>query len=293
VSQSSGFGRGLAALFPGDDNLEARVEDPDANGDAPGGGVAVSSLTEDLAKSIATSDSGIALIYKALDALVAEFELDDAAVVIEELGLGRQVFCAGRRPLGLEDEELLVSPPGLYTQPALDNHGFDRSLMLSLCVLALRLDVLRYDAWHDPLTGLFDRRSFDRLLEMAIARSNRYGWPFTLVMLDLDHFKTVNDEQGHPAGDAVLRDLGERFRRALRFGDNAGRIGGDEFAMILPNTEPDLVPALLDRVRHADGVERPCPGFSFGVATCPTDATEFDELVALADARLYEAKEHK
>src|SRR5258706_170348 len=82
---------------------------------------------------------------------------------------------------------------------------------------------------------------------MAIARSSRYGWPFTLVMLDLDHFKTINDEQGHQAGDAVLRDLGERFRSALRFGDNAGRIGGDEFAMILPNTEPDLVSALPDR----------------------------------------------
>ena len=154
--------------------------------------------------------------------------------MLEEPGLGRQVFCAGRRPLGAADEELLVAAPGLYTQPALENHGFDRSLMLSLCALALRLDVLRYDAWHDPLTGLYDRRSFDRLLEMAISRSNRYGWPFTLVMLDLDHFKQINDHEGHPAGDASLRELGERFRRALRFGDNAARIGGDEFAMILP-----------------------------------------------------------
>jgi diguanylate cyclase (GGDEF)-like protein len=288
VPQELGLGRGLAALLPrvlehGGDELN--------DDDAPSGVVRVNALSEDLAKTVATSESGIALIYKALDALVDQFELDDAAVVIDEPGLGRQVFCAGRRPLGAEDEELLVSAPGLYTRPALDNHGFDRSLMLSLCVLALRLDVLRYDAWHDALTGLYDRRSFDRLLEMAIARSTRYGWPFTLVMLDLDHFKTVNDEQGHQAGDAVLRDLGERFRRALRFGDNAGRIGGDEFAMILPNTEADLVPALLDRVRTADGVERACPAFSFGVAQCPQEATEFDELVQLADTRLYEAKE--
>jgi diguanylate cyclase (GGDEF)-like protein len=287
VSQQTGVG--LSALLPGTNSHAAH---DDGVGTRDGGVVSVNALSEDLAASVATSESGIALIYKALDALVDQFELDDAAVVIEEAGLGRQVFCAGRRPLGPDDEELLVSLPGLYTQPALENHGFDRSLMLSLCVLALRLDVLRYDAWHDPLTGLFDRRSFDRLLQMAIARSTRYGWPFTLVMLDLDHFKTINDEQGHQAGDAVLRDLGERFRRALRFGDNAGRIGGDEFAMILPNTEPDLVPTLLDRVRSAEGVERACPAFSFGVAQCPQEATEFDALVQLADSRLYEAKGH-
>jgi diguanylate cyclase (GGDEF)-like protein len=288
VSQQRGLA--LAALLPAEDS-----HDPHTDGVATRDleVVRVNALSEDLAASVATSDSGIALIYKALDALVDQFELDDAAVVIEASGLGRQVFCAGRRPLGTEDEELLVSPPGLYTQPALENHGFDRSLMLSLCVLALRLDVLRYDAWHDPLTGLFDRRSFDRLLQMAIARSNRYGWPFTLVMLDLDHFKTVNDEQGHQAGDAVLRDLGERFRRALRFGDNAGRIGGDEFAMILPNTEPDLVETLLLRVRNAEGVERACPALSYGVAQCPQEATEFDALVQLADSRLYAQKELK
>jgi diguanylate cyclase (GGDEF)-like protein len=290
VSQTSGLGRGLAALFPGSERHDEPHDAGEHRGEAVG---PVTALSDELAASVATSESGIALIYKALDALVDQFELDDAAVVIEEQGLGRQVFRAGRRPLGPEDEELLVSPPGLYTQPALEDHGFDRSLMLSLCVLALRLDVLRYDAWHDPLTGLYDRRSFDRLLDMAIARSNRYGWPFTLVMLDLDQFKTVNDEQGHQAGDAVLRDLGERFRRALRFGDNAGRIGGDEFAMILPNTEPDLVPALLDRIRTAEGVERPAPAFSFGVAQCPQEATEFDALVQLADTRLYEAKETK
>jgi diguanylate cyclase (GGDEF)-like protein len=287
--RQQGLGKGLAALLPGA-AYDGQPGDPD-EGDATEV-VRMNAVNEDLAATVATSESGIALIYKALDALVEQFELDDAAVVLDEPGLGRQVFCAGRRPLGPDDEELLVSSPGLYTRPALDNHGFDRSLMLSLCVLALRLDVLRYDAWHDPLTGLYDRRSFDRLLEMAIARSTRYGWPFTLVMLDLDHFKLVNDEQGHQAGDAVLRDLGERFRRALRFGDNAGRIGGDEFAMILPNTEADLVPALLDRVRTAEGVESACPAFSFGVAQS-TEATEFDELVRLADERLYQAKEAK
>jgi diguanylate cyclase (GGDEF)-like protein len=249
------------------------------------------SSTNTLAGEVVGTNSGIALIYRALDALVAEYALEDAAVVLDEGGVGRQIFCAGRRPLGPADEDLLGAAPGLYTQPALDGQAFDRTLLLSLCAVALRLDVLRYDAWHDPLTGLYDRRSFDRLLEMAVSRSTRYGWSFTLVILDLDHFKQINDYEGHPAGDASLRELGGRFRRALRFGDNAARIGGDEFAMILPNTPAELVPVLLDRVKSAPGFERECPSFSFGVAQCPSEATECDTLVALADARLYDAKE--
>ena len=110
------------------------------------------------------------------------------------------------------------------------------------------MEVLRYDSWHDPLTGLFDRRSFDRLLEMSVARSLRYHWPFTLVVIDLDGLKQINDTEGHAAGDAALQALSERFRRVLRFGDNAARIGGDEFAVILPNTDPDDVPTLLERI---------------------------------------------
>ncbi len=122
------------------------------------------------------------------------------------------------------------------------------------------MEVLRYDSWHDPLTGLFDRRSFDRLLEMSVARSLRYHWPFTLVVIDLDDLKQINDGQGHAAGDAALQALGERFRRVLRFGDNAARIGGDEFAVILPNTDPDDVPMLLERIGSSQLGDRPCPG---------------------------------
>jgi diguanylate cyclase (GGDEF)-like protein len=149
---------------------------------------------------------------------------------------------------------------------------------------------VRYDAWHDPLTGLYDRRSFDRLLDMAIARGNRYGWQFTLVILDLDSLKSINDTEGHPAGDDALRELGERFRKVLRIGDDGARIGGDEFAMILPNTPPEAVEALLERIRGVEGMQRACPSFSYGWAQIPGDATERAELFALADKRLYEAK---
>ena len=152
------------------------------------------------------------------------------------------------------------------------------------------MEVLRYDSWHDSLTELFDRRSFDRLLEMSVARSVRYHWPFTLVVIDLDGLKEINDTEGHAAGDDALASVGDRFRRVLRFGDNAARIGGDEFALILPNTDPDDVPMLLERIGSSQLGDRPCPAFSYGVAQCPNEADDMDTLFRLADRRLYEAK---
>jgi diguanylate cyclase (GGDEF)-like protein len=248
---------------------------------------ALSGATADLA------ESGLGIIYEALDDLVARFHLDDAAVVVDAPGLGRQVFRAGRRPIDLGDDSLLDAEPGCYTRPAVDDPGFDRSLLLSLCTLALRTDALRYESGHDPLTGLHDRRCFDRLLDSAIARSVRYGWTFTLVLVDLDDLKAINDSRGHLAGDEALRVLGERFGRALRFGDDAARIGGDEFAVILPGAEAGLVPGLLARIRDAHDDHRACPSFSYGIASCPSDATTRDDLIRLADERLSAAKAHR
>jgi diguanylate cyclase (GGDEF)-like protein len=313
VRRSGGLGRGLAALLPdghdqerhpiehhfpprpaGELAEESRAARGGASSDnevADGEETNVADLGTELVAELATNQSGLGIIYRALDGLVESYALHDAAIVIEEPGLGRQVFRAGRKPLDDPGgEALLDANPGLYTDPPLEAAAVDASLVTSLCVVALHMEVLRYDSWHDPLTGLFERRSFDRLLEMAVARSLRYHWPFSLVVIDLDGLKKINDEQGHAAGDSALQALGERFRRVLRFGDNAARIGGDEFAIILPNTEPDDVPALLERIGSSQLGDRPCPAFSYGVAQCPSEADDMESLFKLADGRLYEAK---
>jgi len=280
LARRMGLGRGLAALLP------EPLEHEAGNNATPVSSNDVNEFGAALVDELATQESGLAVVYQALDRLVERFDLHDAAIVVDEPGLGRQVFCAGRRPLDEDDELLFTLEPGVYTDPPLETDEIDASMLMNLCAVALRLDLLRYDAWHDPLTALYDRRSFDRLLERAVSQSRRYDWNFTLVMLDLDNFKELNDREGHAAGDAFLRSLAERFQRALRFGDTAARIGGDEFALILPDTEPDSLPKLIERI-----VGEPAQvTVSYGFAVCPSEADEVDRLFKLADERLYDAK---
>ncbi|HEY3833913.1 MAG TPA: GGDEF domain-containing protein [Acidimicrobiia bacterium] len=281
AQRAAGTEHEVAPGTPEDEHDTARRIEP-----GRGRMVSLTALAEDLAGT----ESGLAIIYRALDALVEAHGLEDAAIVIEEPNLGRQVFRAGRRVLDEDDEALLAAPAGLYTEPPLPEEEADRAMVNSVCTLALRMDVLRYDAWHDPLTGLDDRRSFDRLLEMAVARSTRYGWSFALVLIDMDLLKRINDGQGHAAGDVALRDLAERMQRTLRYGDNAARIGGDEFAMILPNTEADAVAPLLDRIRATPGLRPEPPEYSHGIAVCPGEADTAVALFDLADGRLREDK---
>lgn len=249
----------------------------------------VSNLVSQLLLDLTSDKPGISVIYKALNELVIENSLNDAVLVLDEPGIGRQVFTFDRRPLVGNDEHYLELEPGLYTSPKIEMTPQDSAAISRLCTVGLRIDLLKYDAWHDPMTGLYDRRSFDRLLEMAVARSVRYQWPFTLVLIDLDGFKELNDKQGHQAGDAVLKNIGDKFRQILRFGDNAARIGGDEFALILPETDPANIAPLLERAAMVTGDE-PAIGFSYGLVICPNEADTVEGAFKLADERLYDAK---
>jgi diguanylate cyclase (GGDEF)-like protein len=153
-------------------------------------------------------------------------------------------------------------------------------------------------AVRDGLTGLYNRREFDRLLRQTVSREERQAGQFALLLLDLDHFKKLNDTYGHPAGDAALRHSAEILRRRLRQGDQAARYGGEEFVAILPGAGREGALHLGERVRRAIETEslvvddaRVHLTASVGVAVWPANGEKPEELIAAADKALYAAKE--
>lgn len=144
----------------------------------------------------------------------------------------------------------------------------------------------------DGLTGIRNRRSFDELLEKGINRSAVGGEPLSLLLLDIDHFKRLNDTLGHQAGDEVLIEVGAALTANCRAFDVAARYGGEEFAVILPGCPATDARELADRIRRAATADVTCATItaSAGVATYPDDAGGPEALVAAADAALYGAK---
>lgn len=151
----------------------------------------------------------------------------------------------------------------------------------------------------DPLTQLKNRRAFAEIGRRHFALARRHKHDLSVVMLDIDHFKGVNDTYGHPAGDRVLINVAEILAHSTRSGDTPARLGGEEFAVLLPNTNRAGAALLAERIRAA--VERePCPvrgvpvavTASAGVASYSVDSPEsLDQLVEVADRRLYLAKQ--
>ena len=154
------------------------------------------------------------------------------------------------------------------------------------------------ESTHDDLTGLYDRGYFDLVLKREVRRAARYGHSLTLVMADIDHFKRFNDTYGHQMGDQALKQVAELLLSSVRAADYVCRYGGEEFAILLPET--DLVAARTMAERSRQRVEQqpvdvgkgqPAPlTVSLGVATYPEHADDSSSLLAQADAALYDAK---
>jgi diguanylate cyclase (GGDEF)-like protein len=146
----------------------------------------------------------------------------------------------------------------------------------------------------DELTRLANRRRFTESLRMEMARMRRSEAPLSLIMADADHLKAINDAHGHPAGDAAIRHVADAIRKGGRETDMAARLGGEEFALLLPGTDAVGAVKAAERIRKALASSSiPTVGtvtVSMGVATAPEDAAAEEELVRVADARLYAAK---
>lgn len=150
----------------------------------------------------------------------------------------------------------------------------------------------------DSLTGLANRRSFQERAESEFARSRRHGMPLSLVAVDIDHFKRVNDDYGHAVGDHVLQDFAQCCQHVLREEDLCARTGGEEFCILLPDTNADAALAIADRIRAMTAACRPSPEHpalaitaSFGVACVEPADPGFGTVFSRADRALYAAKQ--
>jgi diguanylate cyclase (GGDEF)-like protein len=149
----------------------------------------------------------------------------------------------------------------------------------------------------DPLTGLYNRRFFWDALTREIAAASRKGRPFSVILLDLDHFKRVNDTLGHDAGDIVLKEVAVVVKASVRDSDIAVRHGGEEFAILLPDTSAEIAAERAEGLRqelerHAItyGAEKIHITASFGVAESPAGRADAGVLMRAVDAALYAAK---
>ena len=191
--------------------------------------------------------------------------------------------------------------PGLSLPAALAILGLALAALLASLIIAWgrteRMQELERQASQDSLTGLANRRRFEEDLAAAMARSRREGSRGALLMLDLDRFKQVNDSDGHPAGDKLIKEIAEALRRRTRESDSLARLGGDEFAVIVPRCSREearlAAEAIADEVRnHRSDTETGPVTVSIGVAMFGDDPrTSVATVVSEADAAMYGAKD--
>ena len=165
----------------------------------------------------------------------------------------------------------------------------------------MRFEELKKISITDPLTTLLNRRYFQERLHEEVERSKRHGLPLSLMMIDIDHFKSFNDRYGHPAGDEALKLAAACMRNTIRTIDVAARYGGEEFTVILPQTTKSSAQTIAERIcRDVEKIDfafarekdRGSMTVSIGLASFPEDADTLEDLIRNSDRALYLAKEH-
>lgn len=204
------------------------------------------------------------------------------------------MIALGNRPDGFDEQMVQLLEPLVVTLGTLF-HARDQETAR----VAAEKELLRL-ATRDALTGLANRRHFFDLAETSLTQTRRYGTPMTVALLDLDHFKHINDTHGHAAGDAVLSAFAEILRASLRDTDTPARIGGEEFAVLLPNTPLAEALNALERIRQtldetpvqldAQGERTIYATVSVGAVQWNVSHLDVDSMLAHADAALYSAK---
>lgn len=173
-------------------------------------------------------------------------------------------------------------------------HQLERRVQERTAALESLNQQLAHLATTDPLTGLANRRSFFEAAERELGRSRRAGYATVVAMLDLDHFKDVNDTHGHAAGDRILELVSRVLVKELRDADLVGRLGGEEFGLLLVDVSVaharEIVERIRTRVMHCDTGLDLSVTLSAGIADCDPAMLGLDVAMALADRALYEAK---
>lgn len=165
--------------------------------------------------------------------------------------------------------------------------------ILSALGVTLTMKYLFELATIDSLTGLFNRRSFKETLDAEVQRSRRYNLLFSLLFVDLDNFKQVNDKLGHALGDVVLRKMAQELKNRVRISDVIARWGGDEFVILLPQTDHITAHKLAKRLvegTYCTGMDMTQFSISVGVVTYPDDNDNVEYLLNLADQRMYKSR---
>ncbi len=217
------------------------------------------------------------------------FRFTMATLLVQAAVLASRALSAGSVPAAAE----LLSPSPMQSV-YIASYAVGM-LALSIGVILLATERLReeleYLATHDVMTGTLNRRAFIETAERELERCRRHGHVMSLLMMDLDHFKNVNDTYGHLVGDRVLKDFASRVISLLRLPDQFGRYGGEEFVLLLPETGREAAAIVADRICKATAdAKAPACTVSIGLATTTLIDTSIGTLLSRADEALYRAK---